>query len=269
MHFNLALILVVITLIAGLITLYDKLFLERARKERLGTSLMDRKQRKEMLRAAEPVVVEYAKSFFPILLGVLIIRSFVYEPFRIPSASMVPTLYIGDLILVNKFVYGVRLPVTNTKITEGSDPERGDVIVFRYPDDERINYIKRVVGIPGDRISLRNNELMINGKPVSYDVIGVFTGTREQVGYTHRLESLPDGGSHELLLSPNLNDGSPNMAERVVPEGHYFVLGDNRDHSKDGRIWGFVPEDNLVGRASVIWMRLSTSDWDRIGTVIE
>lgn len=269
MHFNLALILVVITLISGLITLYDKLFLERARKHRLGTDLMNRKQRKETLRAAEPVVVEYAKSFFPILLGVLIIRSFLYEPFRIPSASMVPTLYIGDLILVNKFVYGVRLPVTNTKITEGSDPERGDVIVFRYPEDERINFIKRVVGIPGDRVSLRNNELIINGKPVHYDLIGVFTGTQDELGYTHRLESLPDGGSHELLINPKHNSSAENMAERVVPEGHYLVMGDNRDNSKDSRIWGFVPEENLVGRASVIWMRLSTSDWDRIGNVIE
>ncbi len=268
MTFNLALILVVITALTGVITLYDKLFLEKARVRKLGDNFTSRKERKKAMRAVEPVVVEYAKSFFPILLLVLVIRSFLFEPFRIPSSSMVPTLLVGDLILVNKYSYGVRLPVTNTKIIEGDSPQRGDVIVFRFPDKPEINYIKRVIGLPGDTVELRKHVLFVNDNMVTSDLIGVYSDTPDQVGFFRRLESLPDAKPHEYLLKPEPQP-SQNFPRTTVPEGHYFVMGDNRDQSSDSRSWGFVPEQNLVGEAVLIWMRLSFSDWDRIGMMIE
>lgn len=220
----------------------------------------------------EPAVIEFSRSFFPIILAVLVLRSFIVEPFRIPSASMMPTLLIGDFILVNKFAYGLRLPVTETKIIDISDPERGDVVVFRYPKNPSIDYIKRVVGLPGDRIGYFNKILYINGKPMHQRVIGEYIGLGSGVsstGSSLRDENL-EGVHHEILLRPGR---SMLQGEYVVPDGHYFMVGDNRDNSNDSRVWGFVPEENLVGKAFMIWMNWDSAkggvDWARIGNAIE
>ena len=211
------------------------------------------------------------KSFLPILLIVLFLRSFLAEPFRIPSGSMLPTLLIGDYILVNKYEYGIRLPITKTKIFNLSEPKRGDVIVFRYPGNEDINFIKRVIGIPGDKIKYHNKQLYVNG--VEY---------KKRKQETH--EYLSDFGRQELeIFTENdnqkiyniLNDNmSPiNDNEFFVPENKYFVMGDNRDHSSDSRYWGFVPEKNLVGEAFLIWMNFNSKNfsmkYNRIGNSIK
>lgn len=220
----------------------------------------------------EPIIVEYARSFFPIVLIVLLLRSFLAEPFRIPSGSMMPTLLIGDFILVNKFTYGIRLPVLNYKIMELNEPEHGDIVVFRFPRDPTVDYIKRVVGLPGDRVAYYNKKVYINGKPVKQVPIGIYQGVGEGVNMTgteHRLEDLL-GIEHSILI----NKGAPSVeGVFVVPKGQYFVMGDNRDNSNDSRYWGTVPEQNLVGKAFFIWM---SWDWqnkgigfDRIGTVLK
>ena len=211
------------------------------------------------------------KSFLPILLIVLFLRSFLAEPFRIPSGSMLPTLLIGDYILVNKYEYGIRLPITKTKIFNISEPKRGDVVVFRYPGNEDINFIKRVIGIPGDKIKYHNKQLYVNG--VEY---------KKRKQETH--EYLSDFGRQELeIFTENdnqkiyniLNDNmSPiNDNEFFVPENKYFVMGDNRDHSSDSRYWGFVPEKNLVGEAFLIWMNFNSKNfsmkYNRIGNSIK
>jgi len=217
---------------------------------------------KRLKDTKEPLAVEYARSFFPIILVVLVIRSFIAEPFRIPSGSMLPTLHIGDFILVNKFAYGVRLPVLNTKIIDVSEPERGDVLVFRYPKNPQVDYIKRVVGLPGDKIGYFNKTIYINGIAISQevqqkdvDLLGVVPSDNEL-----RVETLGQH-THDLLVDPNrrLVEG-----ETTVPSGHYFVMGDNRDNSNDSRFWGTVPEENLVGKAFFIWM---SWDWDAGGIV--
>lgn len=222
--------------------------------------------------AREPLLVEYARSFFPIILVVLVLRSFVVEPFRIPSASMMPTLQVGDFILVNKYAYGVRLPLLGTKILDVGEPRRGDVVVFRYPKDPSVDYIKRVVGLPGDRIAYFNKMLYINGKPAEQTSLGTFTGVGAALslnGASLRLERL-DGVVHKILIQNRRRMGE---GEYVVPEGEYFVMGDNRDNSNDSRFWGTVPEENLVGRAFMIWMNWDSSKggigWERIGNKIE
>jgi signal peptidase I len=204
--------------------------------------------------AKPPALVEYAKAFFPVLAAVLVLRSFVAEPFRIPSASMVPTLEVGDFILVNKYAYGLRLPVVDSKLVETGQPARGDVVVFRYPPDPSQDFIKRVIGLPGDVVEYRDRTLYINGERVPQQ------DGRERLGATE----------HRVKLAPWL----PEQPGRwVVPEGHFFVMGDNRDNSRDSRVWGFVPEANLVGRAFVVWMNwrpfASMPRWDRIGQRIE
>ncbi len=220
----------------------------------------------------EPIIVEYAHSFFPIVLIVLILRSFLVEPFRIPSASMMPTLLIGDFILVNKYTYGVRLPVLNTKIIEVGEPKRGDIVVFRYPKNPTVDYIKRVIGLPGDRVAYYNKQVYINGKRVKYTPMGIYQGVgqgKNMTGANLLLEDL-DTVEHKILI----HNRAPSIESvNVIPEGHYFVMGDNRDNSNDSRYWGTVPEENLVGRAFFIWM---SWDWeykgigfDRIGTVLE
>ena len=219
----------------------------------------------------EPVVVEYARSFFPIILLVLVIRSFIAEPFRIPSASMLPTLHIGDFILVNKFAYGIRLPVLNTKVLELAEPERGDVLVFRFPKNPKVDYIKRVVGLPGDKVGYFGKTVYINGKAVEQEVkakdvnlLGLVPARAEL-----RFEQLGKNG-HDLLVDPDrrLVEG-----EMVVPDGHYFVMGDNRDNSNDSRFWGTVPEDHLVGKAFFIWMSWDWNAggivWNRLGNSID
>ncbi len=189
-----------------------------------------------------PKIVEYARSFFPIFLIVLVLRSFVAEPFRIPSGSMMPTLLIGDFILVNKFGYGIRLPIADTKIIELGSPERGDVIVFRSPEDPATPFIKRVVGLPGDRIAYYNKVLYVNGEAAEQVILGNFSGTgsgTSMSGASLRKENL-DGHVHEILVQPGASLFNFKM---VVPEGNYFVLGDNRDNSRDSRFWGTVPDE--------------------------
>jgi len=220
----------------------------------------------------EPLLVEYAHSFFPIVFIVLILRSFIAEPFRIPSGSMMPTLLIGDFILVNKFTYGIRLPVLYTKMVELNRPERGDVVVFRYPKQPTVDYIKRVVGIPGDRIAYYDKKVYVNGQLAKQVSLGRYQGVGQgsnMTGANHWIEDLA-GVEHAILTIPN----QPSVeGVFIVPEGQYFVMGDNRDNSNDSRYWGMVPEQNLVGKAFLIWMNW---DWqhngigfDRIGTVIQ
>jgi len=219
----------------------------------------------------EPWLVEYARSFFPIVLIVLVLRSFLAEPFRIPSGSMMPTLLVGDFILVNKFTYGIRLPVINKKVLALNEPKRGDIVVFRYPKDPSVDYIKRVIGLPGDKIVYDNKKLYVNDKPVEQVSLGRYEGFgqgRDMTGAEHLLENLT-GVEHSILVR---NDALSAEGVYVVPEGNYFVMGDNRDNSNDSRYWGTVPEENLVGKAFFIWM---SWDWqhkgigfDRIGTVL-
>jgi signal peptidase I len=205
--------------------------------------------------------VDYARSFFPVLLLVVIVRSFLFEPFRIPSGSMLPTLLIGDFIFVNKFVYGLRLPVLHTRIVEIESPERGDVMVFRLPSDTRVNYIKRVVGLPGDTVVYRNRRLWINGEAVPIELVGGPTRSGQLA-----VEQLGDA-RHEVLLEPF----RPSREGRfVVPPGHYFLMGDNRDNSQDSRYpqVGFVPARNIVGKAVRIWLSWdfpNMPQWERIG----
>ncbi len=217
----------------------------------------------------EPVLVDYARSFFPIFLIVLLLRAFLVEPFRIPSGSMIPTLLVGDFILVNKFDYGIRLPVINRKIIEIGDPARGDVVVFRYPEDPSTPFIKRVVGLPGDDIAYRGKRLFINGEPVAYDPAGTFVGVKSAVMHTGAeklVERIGDGG-HDIIITPRAYSFD---WEGKVPADSYFVLGDNRDNSRDSRFWGFVPNENLIGRAFIIWMNWDKGpDLKRIGTSIE
>ena len=219
----------------------------------------------------EPVLVEYSHSLFPVILAVLVLRSFLVEPFRIPSGSMMPTLLVGDFILVNKFTYGFRLPVLDTKIISVGEPQRGDVVVFRYPKDESVDYIKRVVGLPGDRIGYYNKQVFINGEPAAQSgwesYMGVGAGS-SMTGVKQREEQL---GTvlHNILIDPGKGTVE---GEFRVPEGQYFVMGDNRDNSNDSRYWGFVPEANLVGKAFMIWMNWDSAaggvSWSRIGDSI-
>ncbi len=231
---------------------------------------IDEKKLAEIFK--EPTYVEYAKSFFPIILIVFVMRSFLVEPFRIPSGSMMPTLLVGDFILVNKFTYGIRLPVAGSKILDLGEPERGDVVVFRYPKDPSLDYIKRVVGLPGDRVGYFNKTIYINGKPVAQEETGRYVGIGsgfESTGASLRNEKLGEA-EHQILIDI---DQRAREGEVVVPEGEYFVVGDNRDRSNDSRFWGTVPEDHLVGKAFMIWMNWDSSaggvNWGRIGSSID
>ncbi len=267
---NFALILLIALVVTGFIWLLDIFYFKKQRSA----------------DAKEPLLIEYAKSFFPVILIVFFLRSFLVEPFRIPSGSMIPSLKVGDFILVNKYTWGIRLPVANIKVKDINQPQRGDVMVFRYPVDPSLDYIKRVVGLPGDKIEYTaDKHLRINGQPVpmeyehDYDYTKAGLNSvnaklyREQLG-THR---------HEILIQP---DDPPVRAEQVrpfqdrancdyndrgficvVPPNHYFMMGDNRDDSTDSRYWGFVPDDHIVGKAFFVWMNFS--DFGRIGTTID
>jgi len=273
-HFDLEMILVLGSLLTGLVWLLDK-FVLRSRRERAGAQSVattGHAQTSQVQQNAEyePWYVEYAKSFFPVLVIVLILRSFIAEPFRIPSGSMMPTLLVGDFILVNKFAYGVRLPVLHNRILKRGDPKRGDVVVFRYPRDPSLDYIKRVVGLPGDHIGYVDKTLYINGKPVDATLEGPYTdgGAYSQPNEFLYKEDL-EGVLHDVII----NRSRPTFdAEYIVPEKHYFAMGDNRDNSNDSRYWGFVPEENLVGKALLIWMNWdfskSSVDFGRIGNGI-
>lgn len=252
MSINLALVLTLLTLFSGIVMAMDKLVWKTADQD------------SRTVPGPIATLVEYSRSFFPVLIFVLVIRSFIFEPFRIPSGSMKPTLVVGDFIFVKKFSYGLRLPVTETKIIETGDPQRGDVIVFRLPSDPKINYIKRVIGLPGDEVSFERQRLTINGVTMDLDANGeVFEHAPIYV------ENL-DGREHEILIH---NPGhSRKDGVYIVPEGHYFVMGDNRDQSRDSRWIGMIPEKFLVGEAVRIWMHFvpwDMPDWGRIGTKIE
>ena len=199
----------------------------------------------------EPLLVEYGKSFFPVLFIVLVLRSFLVEPFQIPSGSMKPTLEVGDFILVNKFAYGIRLPVLDTKVIPIGDPQRGDVMVFRYPSEPNINYIKRVVGLPGDTVRYtKEKRLYVNGELVAEKLVGEEPGTLGSVTlYQEKL-----GQAEHLIRKEMSRYRIEPDRQWTIPAGHYFMMGDNRDNSADSRYWGFVPEANLVGRATAIWM---------------
>jgi len=194
------------------------------------------------------------------------LRGFLVEPFRIPSGSMIPSLYIGDFILVNKFSYGIRIPVFNNKVVDINDPERGDVVVFRYPRDPSVDYIKRVIGLPGDHIAYYNKVLYVNGKAIKREFVSAYAGPGEENRANEYLENL-DGVKHDILLIP----GRPGLdAEYIVPDGHYFMMGDNRDNSNDSRYWGVVPDKYLVGKAFMIWMNWNGGvSWERIGKLIK
>lgn len=250
---NLALILTVLTAFTGIVVALDKFVWQKRAADRAAPS-----------SASLRTLVEYSRSFFPVLLIVLVIRSFIFEPFRIPSGSMMPTLLQGDFIFVKKYAYGLRLPVTETKIIETGAPERGDVVVFRLPSDSGVNYIKRVVGLPGDELRYERHRLYIDGEPVPLERAA--EATRMEPLF---VETLGDR-KHEILitnLAYSIRDGV-----YTVPEGHYFVMGDNRDNSRDSRFIGAIPESHLVGEAVRIWMHidgLNWPRWERIGSKIE
>ncbi|MBU0589601.1 MAG: signal peptidase I [Gammaproteobacteria bacterium] len=228
----------------------------------------------------QPWWLDWTAGLFPVIIAVFMLRSFLVEPFKIPSGSMIPTLLVGDLILVNKFHYGIRLPVINTKITEGSTPQRGDVMVFRYPPKPSLDYIKRVVGVPGDEVAYINKRLIINGKPIETRSVAEFFD-EDSMRYAKQFEESLGEQPHRLLNDDNRRAGFsdseimdfPNRQNCrysvegfvcKVPEGSYFMMGDNRDNSLDSRYWGFVPDKNIVGKAFFVWMNFS--NLKRIGS---
>jgi signal peptidase I len=296
---NFALILFLLLILTGFVVLLDRQFLAPRRfreheaalaggqggftgaEESLATLEERRKlegRKKKTEGPPEPWWVEYSKSFFPVILIVFLLRSFVVEPFRIPSGSMLPTLFVGDFILVNKFSYGIRLPVVNKKILDVGSPHRGDVLVFRYPKDPSVDFIKRLIGLPGDKISYMNKRLYVNGELVPTESHGEFVNRERYQVTKEYLERLGDR-PHLILLEDDAppmptfleqfpyRDNCQYVAQGVtctVPPGHYFMMGDNRDNSQDSRVWGFVPDENVVGRAFFIWFNFS--DLKRIGS---
>ncbi|HEX7251074.1 MAG TPA: signal peptidase I [Burkholderiales bacterium] len=250
-----ALFLFLLLAVTGLVWLLEVLVLRKRRSK----------------DARQPWWVEYSASFFPVILIVFLLRSFLVEPFKIPSSSMVPTLLVGDFILVNKFTYGIRLPVINKKVFDVGNPQRGDVMVFRYPEDPSLDYIKRVVGLPGDRIEYRNKRLTINGEQVAARQIDDYL-SKERMQFSRRYIETLGSHEHEILLDddapaftaparpfPFASNCTYNMSGLActVPPGHYFMMGDNRDNSSDSRVWGFVPDENIVGKAFFIWLNLN------------
>lgn len=254
MNLDFPLILVIAALVTGVVWLLDALLW--APRRRAAAPDKDGAPRERGSR--EPLIVEYSRSFFPIIMLVLILRSFVVEPFRIPSGSMMPTLLIGDFILVNKFAYGLRLPVLNKKVAELGEPRRGDVVVFRYPKEPSVDYIKRVVGLPGDHVAYYEKNLYINGKRVDQESIGSYRGFgsgEAMTGASLRMETLGTA-EHRILVHPGTRGVE---GEFVVPEGHYFVLGDNRDNSNDSRFIGFIERRRIVGKAVAVAFSLDRS----------
>ncbi|KPZ68976.1 Signal peptidase I [Shewanella sp. P1-14-1] len=272
-HFSL--ILVIVTLVSGLIWLVDVIAFAPKRREKLAlaeaqTPDLSDEAKENITR--ESVVVEFAHSIFPVIAFVLILRSFIYEPFQIPSGSMKPTLLVGDFILVEKFSYGLRDPVWRSKLVETGEPERGDVFVFKYPKQPEIDYIKRVIGLPGDRVVYQNKQFLIQpkcedksacpgAKVIKLSSVNRGEFTQEGVPLSRYTEQLGDV-EHDILINPSRPDFSNHFFEQpgtavgefIVPEGQYFAIGDNRDNSTDSRFWGFVPEANLVGKAVAIWI---------------
>lgn len=268
MNLDFPLILLTLTLVTGLVWLLEILVL-RPRRQAAIVSGSQGQTETELVdgtaetSAGEPYLVELSRSFFPILAIVLVLRSFLVEPFQIPSGSMLPTLQVGDFILVNKFSYGLRLPVAGTKVVALGDPERGDVMVFKYPADGHTNYIKRVIGLPGDQLRYRDKTLYINGEEVEKRFIAALPPVEL---YQENLGPV----THELFQTSGKRDPRAE-GEWQVPPGQYFVMGDNRDNSNDSRYWGFVPEELIVGEAFAIWMHweslTSLPSFDRVGSI--
>lgn len=285
---NFALILFILTIGTGIVWFLDVFFLSKQRRIKADAALAEFDARNAKLKAEgiqldasgraaleanilkQPTWVEYSGSFFPVIALVFFLRSFLYEPFKIPSSSMVPTLLVGDLILVNKFTYGIRLPVINKKIIEVNHPQRGDVMVFKYPKDISLDYIKRVIGVPGDKIVYKNKRLTVNGKSVAYNALPDYLD-EEHLSYSKQYtEKLPNV-IHKILNDERAPSFVPNPDafpqhelctytidgfSCTVPSGNYFMMGDNRDNSLDSRYWGFVPDQNIVGKAFFVWMNL-------------
>jgi signal peptidase I len=297
---NFALILFVLMVVTGVIWCFDVFYLAKQRRRAADAALAEFDARAAKLMAdgvkpdsnanarsdierhllAQPTWIEYSGSFFPVIALVFFLRSFLFEPFKIPTTSMVPTLLVGDLILVNKYTYGVRLPILNQKIIEVNDPKRGDVMVFKFPKDMSQDYIKRVIGVPGDKIVYENKRLTVNGQVYSYAQMDDYLGEQELVYRKQYMESTPEK-KHRILndeTQPSVNTmGVENFLHRdacefsqdkfscIVPEGNYFMMGDNRDNSQDSRYWGFVPNKNIVGKAIIVWMNLGNPK--RIGGI--
>jgi signal peptidase I len=293
---NFALLLFILTIGTGIVWFLDIFFFSRKRRVAADAALAEWDARHEKLKAdgvktddrgraelkermlKQPAWMEYSGSFFPVIALVFVLRSFLYEPFKIPSSSMLPTLEAGDLILVNKFTYGIRLPVLNKKIIDINDPQRGDVMVFKYPKDLSLDYIKRIVGVGGDRVVYRNKRLTVNGKEAVYEPLPDYLDeerlnyskqfSEKQNGFKHRI--LNDEGAPAYVPNPdafkmkNLCTYNSEGFACTVPAGHYFMMGDNRDNSLDSRYWGFVPDKYVVGKAFFIWMNLR--DFKRIGS---
>ncbi|MEP5568374.1 MAG: signal peptidase I [Halioglobus sp.] len=272
------LILVILVGGSGLIWLLDTLFLAPGRKKVIAdlqsqypnwdkdnNPQQQQFQARVADQASEPVLVEYARSFFPVLFIVFVLRSFLVEPFQIPSSSMVPTLQVGDYILVNKFTYGIRLPVTRTKVLDLNEPQRGDVMVFFPPHMNETYYIKRVVGLPGDTVSYRNKRLFVNGTAIGREELAIAPGVNAR--YRLGMEQL--GEANHLMQVDDAR--MPRNFSVVVKPGHYFMMGDNRDNSSDSRVWGQVPEKDIVGKAFAIWMHwdsfLSVPSFSRVGLI--
>jgi len=264
MSINFPLLLVIAVAVCGVLALLDVVFFAPRRRAAIASyersaGEVDPSTLEALSR--EPLLIEYGKSFFPVLAIVLVLRSFLIEPFQIPSGSMIPTLEVGDFILVNKFAYGIRLPVVDTKIIDVSDPKRGDVMVFRYPNDPNINYIKRVIGLPGDLVRYsRDRRLTINGQAVPEILVGDEPGS---LGSARLYQEKLGEAEHMIRKEMRRYQVEPDREWRV-PEGHYFMMGDNRDNSNDSRYWqdaaipaefaGMVPDRNIVGKAFAIWM---------------
>ena len=295
---NFALILFVAMVITGVIWCLDVFVLAKQRRAKADAALAEYDARHAKLTAdgikvdngnravleasilRQPTWVEYSGSFFPVIALVFVLRSFLFEPFKIPSSSMVPTLLVGDLILVNKFDYGIRLPVINKKIIEVGNPQRGDVMVFKYPKDPSQDYIKRVIGVPGDKIHYENKRLTVNGQPVEYVPMDDYLDDERPVYHKQFLEKLPNA-PHRILNMDGARTINISAVEEfphhencnysydeftcIVPEGNYFMMGDNRDNSADSRYWGFVPDQNIVGKAVFVWMNFS--NLKRIGGI--
>ena len=293
---NFALLLFLATVVTGLYWLAERFYFlpqrqqaaaalqaqdiaRRAELSKLGIAKVDgdvTEARNKLL--AQPWWLDWTAGLFPVIIAVFLLRSFLFEPFKIPSGSMIPTLQIGDLILVNKFHYGIRLPVINSKITEGNAPQRGDVMVFRYPPKPSLDYIKRVVGVPGDEVAYLNKRLTINGKPVETNTLPEFFD-EDSMRYFKQFEETVGDKKHGVLNDDNRPAFVPGADEFEfkgncrysvegvvckVPPGHYFMMGDNRDNSLDSRYWGFVPDKNIVGRAFFVWMNFGNPK--RIGS---